>query len=151
MLGLALRNLRRSRLRNLLTFLGVAAGMSVLMASVSVTSNFRNQLDDIVADTGSDIMIQSLRATTPMISRISASDLEKIQSMDSIDSTSSIIMGFLKTTWAPYFLILGISSSEDLATRVTLLEGNWFTPEKQEIVMGYLGAAQLGYSTGNKI
>lgn len=151
MLGLALRNLRRSRLRNLLTFLGVAAGMSVLMASVSVTSNFRNQLDDIVADTGSDIMIQSLRATTPMVSRISAADLEKIQNMESIYSTSSIIMGFLKTAWAPYFLILGISSAEDLASRVTLLEGKWFVPEEQELVMGYLGAAQLGYSTGNKI
>lgn len=52
MLALALRNLLRSRLRNLLTVLGVSAGMTVLMASVSVTSNFRSQLDEIIAETG---------------------------------------------------------------------------------------------------
>ncbi|MFW5730839.1 MAG: ABC transporter permease [Desulfonatronovibrionaceae bacterium] len=151
MFGLALRNLFRSRLRNLLTFIGVAAGMSVLMASVSVTSNFRNQLDEIIADTGSDVMIQSRTATTPMTSRISAADLQKISALDSIKSTSSVIMGFLQTSWAPYFLILGVSSAESLASRVSLLEGEWFSPQKQEMVLGYLGAAELGYSTGNKM
>ena len=147
----ALRNLRRNKLRNILTLLGVAAGMSVLMASVSVTENFKSQLDDIIDDTGADIMIQSLRATTPMLSRISRQDLNAIQSMDDISSTSSIIMGFLKTPWAPYFLILGLSSTEELAGQLRLLQGRWFEPQAKEIVLGYLCARQLAYAPGDAI
>ncbi len=147
----ALRNLKRNKLRNILTLLGVAAGMSVLMASVAMTDNFKSQLDDIIADTGSDLMIQSLRATTPMLSRISRDDLNRIQARNDISSTSSVIMGFLKTPWAPYFLILGISSTEDLAAQLRLLEGRWFQPQKKEIVLGYLSANELVYSTGDTI
>jgi putative ABC transport system permease protein len=147
----ALRNLRRNKLRNFLTLLGVAAGMAVLLASISVTQNFRSQLDAIIADTGSDIMIQSLRATTPMLSRITHEDVNSIQARKDISSTSSVIMGFLKTPWAPYFLILGISSAEDLAAQLRLVEGRWFEPQKKELVLGYLSAKEMAYSTGDTI
>ena len=147
----ALRNLMRNKLRNILTLFGVAAGMSVLLASVSVTENFKSQLDNIISDTGADIMIQSLRATTPMLSRISRQDMEALQSMDGISSTSSIIMGFLKTPWAPYFLILGISSTEELAGQLRLIEGRWFEPLTKEIVLGFLCANQLAYAPGDTI
>lgn len=151
MLKLALRNLYRNKLRNLLTLLGVAIGMSVLISSVSVSGNFRTQLDDIVTDTGADIIIQSLRATTPMLSRISRENMEIINEMEEIKEISSTIMGFLKTPWAPYFLILGISSTEALASQLSIVDGRWFKPGENSLVLGYLGATELGYSTGNKI
>jgi len=71
--------------------------------------------------------------------------------MEEIEEISSTIMGLLQTSWAPYFLILGISSAEDLAGQVSIVEGRWFEPGEDALVLGYLGAKNLDYSIGNKI
>lgn len=147
----AFRNLRRNKLRLLLTLLGVGAGFAILATSFSITGNFRDQISDIVDSARIDIMVQSKQAPTPITSRISDLDYENIQGIQGISDTSSMVLGSLRTPFAPYFLLMGISTEERMTAQIKLLEGRWFVPGKQEIMLGQLAAIDLGYKVGEKI
>jgi putative ABC transport system permease protein len=62
-----------------------------------------------------------------------------------------MILGSLRTPFAPYFLLVGLSPDETLAGQVRLLEGRWFEPGKKELALGHLAAQELGYRVGNRI
>lgn len=148
---LALQNLQRNKLRTLLTLLGVAAGISVFVSSLSISSSFKSQMQDIIKSYSIDVTIQSKGAATPVFSEISLADYNGLRSIEGVKDTSSLIIGSINTPWSPYFLIAGLSSVEALAGKFGIVEGRALTPGNKEIMLGELAAKHLRYKANNKI
>ena len=147
----AIRNLYRQKIRNLLTLLGVAMGISVFVSSVSVSNGFKTQIQDIVKSYSIDITVQEKGAATPVISKIPVSEYRALQGLTGVKKVSALIMGSIRAPWNPYFLVAGISSIEPLSSKISILEGRFFTPGNREVILGAVAAKQLGYTVGNKI
>lgn len=148
---IALRNLQRNKLRTLLTLLGVAAGISVFVSSLSISSGFKSQLQDIIKNYSIDITVQSKGAATPAYSEINISDYNELHNIEGVKDTSSLIIGSINTPWNPYFLIAGLSSVEALSGKFGIVEGRPFTAGHNEIMLGELAAKHLKYNINNKI
>lgn len=148
---MALRNLTRHRLRNFLTILGVAAGISVFVTSLSVSSGFKGQIKELLQSYRVDITVQSRGAATPMASRISSGDYERLRGITGVARVSSLTLGTIRTPWHPYFVIAGISGGEAIAGKLNLVDGRMLVEGRGEIMLGRLAASEVGYRVGNRI
>jgi putative ABC transport system permease protein len=148
---IAIRNIFRNKLRNLLTLIGVAAGIAVFVTSHSVSAGFKDQIAGIIRKYSIDITVQAKGAATPIMSRINVTDYLQLRDVEGVADVSSVILGSIRTPWNPYFIIAGISSAEALSTKLTLVEGRFFVPGKREIILGKLAAERLDYHPGSKI
>jgi putative ABC transport system permease protein len=147
----ALRNVCRNRIRSALTLLGVAAGISVFVSSLSVSNGFKTQIQDVIKSHSIDLTVQARGAATPITSRIPIADYYKLHEIPGVSALSSVVLGSIRTAWNSYFIIAGISSDEALLGRFGMVEGRSFIPGRREVILGELAAKRLGYSANTKI
>lgn len=147
----SLRNIYRNKLRNFLTILGVSAGIAVFVSSASVSAGFKSQIVDIIKKYSIDITVESSGAATPVTSRVPMEDYRRLRDVRGIGNTSALILGSVKTPWNPYFIVAGISPSESLCSKFSLVEGRLFRPGRRELILGKLASERLDYRPGNKI
>ena len=60
----------------------------------------------------------------------------KLGETEGVQGISSFVLGSMRSAWNPYFIVIGVSSIETLATRLGMVEGRLFIPGKREIVLG---------------
>lgn len=148
---IALRNLLRSKVRTALTIAGAAVGIAVYVSLAMISNGFREQIEEVIGRYNIDVTIQSGSASTPLSSRISLDEFQRLRGIDGAREVSSLVLGTIKTPWNPYVLVLGISSAESLAGKVGLLEGRFPARGKGEVLIGDLVSRKLQYHVNNKI
>jgi putative ABC transport system permease protein len=148
---LVLRNLLRNKTRTLLTTLSVAIGISIFVSLISISSGFKGQIQDLIRSYHVDLTVQAREAATPLSSRISAADYARLKGLRNVEDVSSVVMGYIRAPWNPYFLVVGVSSAEQLSSRVGLVSGRLFVPGKGELLLGETLAKAQQYAVGNRI
>jgi len=148
---IAIKNLLRNKTRTIITLLGIAFGISALVSLISVSDSFKVQISDLIKSYNIDITITSKGAVNPITSSISRADYEKLQKIKDVRGISSLIVGPIKLPWNPYFLLFGVSSMENFLSKLGIIDGRFFLPERKEIVIGELSAKRHGVKIGDTV
>jgi len=147
---LPLRNIFRRKIRTLITILGVAIGISLFTTAISFSQGFQKQIQEIIKNYQVDITVQSKGSPTPIHSRITWSDYQKLKNIEEIENISSMIIGTIRTKWNPYFMVLGVSN-DILNYRIGLLKGRKMYPDKKEAIIGQVAAEMFGYDINSQV
>jgi ABC-type antimicrobial peptide transport system permease subunit len=71
--------------------------------------------------------------------------------VDGVRAVTSVLIGRIRVPWSDSFTIVGVSSLVPLLGHMRLADGRAFVPGHDEMVLGQLAAARLGYRVGNKM
>ncbi len=147
---LALKNLRRRPLRSALTLLGVAMGVAMLVSVTGYSDSIGSQLHDAVTNQF-QLVVMSDGASSPLASRVSVADVERIQKIDGIGEARALMLGSTRVDRIPFFLIVGVDSNSTVAGNVSLTEGRWMRLQAREIIIGHSAARKLGLGVGEHL
>lgn len=152
---LPIQNLLRRKVRTLFALLGIAVGISAVVSIVSTAKALRSQFYRIADQFGYDLIFQQRGAATPLMSRVSAKDRERIATFPGIRSTDLFAFYLVfrkddeKTQPVP---ILGLEPGGDVLKRYEIVSGRGLrATDTNAIIVGELGAKQLGLSLGGKL
>ncbi len=153
---LAFRNLCRSRIRTILTLVGVGGSIALFVSLTCISSDIKQQLDQTVARSNIDIIVQQKGASTPVTSRVEMVSIHAIERIEGVKSVSSVIVGSVKTQRVPYLLVFGVSSQEPYFSLskwlgTGLIDGRMLRYGKPEVLLGRLAAKRLRKKVGDSI
>lgn len=151
MFRIALKNLLRKPVRNGLTLLGIAIGIALCAIALSIGQHMRNQLGGLFERYQVDLVVQSRGVVMPLQSRISPIEFDSISQMPGVRHASATIIANFRTGFDSMFLILGVSEVDHFFSRVRLLEGEWFTPGSNEILLGEVASRTHGFPLGSRM
>jgi len=134
-----------------MTLFGVAIGISTFVSLTTISHSFKSQISGMIKSYSIDLCVMAKGAANPAYSRISLSDYHKLGETEGVQGISSFVLGSMKSAWNPYFIVIGVSSIETLATRLGMVEGRLFIPGKREVVLGELSARRLNLRIGDKV
>jgi len=149
-LTIALKNLRRKKLRTLMTVCGTAIGLSLFVVLMTTAHGVTYQLHHLIDSYGIEIAVQAGGAPNPISSRIPMADIERLATVEGVDSASGIVIGSKRLAWNHYFVILGIDAFDPVLKRFPLLKGRIFSNRGgKEVMIGSLLAAKRSLAVGD--
>jgi putative ABC transport system permease protein len=128
----------------------------MFVSLTSISNDLKKQIDQSVANSNIDVIVQEKGASTPVSSRVKEQSIQLLQELENVKSVSSIIIGSTRTSGLPYLFLFGIAS-EDPYLSVThwlgtgLIEGSMFRPGKKELIIGHLAAERLKKKVGDTL
>ena len=140
-----LRNLLRAPLRSLMTVLGIAAGVALFAAVSAITADLRQQIGAAIDAYHYDVVVHERRAPSPFSSRITLAQMQTL--VDEYgEALAPMVIGTLNESWSPYALVMGVEPG--FANRMALVAGRPMVAERDEAMLGELGAQRLGLQPG---
>lgn len=150
--ALALRNLVRQRMRTGLTVLGIAVGITTVVALGVVTGGLRDAIGSVVRSGGADFMVAQDGAADFSLSVVTQPDAEVVARMPGVASTARVLMHVVKVGDNPYFVLEGYDPAELAAAAPPLTEGRLLAARAaHETVLGSRAAAALGAGPGDLV
>lgn len=143
-----LRNVLRAPLRNLLTVLGIAAGVALFAAVSAITADLRQQIGGAIDAYRYDVVVYEKRAPSPFSSKITAAQMSALR-QDYGSRLAPLVLGTLNETWSPYALVIGAEPA--FAGRIALVEGRQMQALQEEALLGELAAQRLGLQVGSSL
>lgn len=153
---LAFRNICRSRIRTILTLIGIGGSIAMFVSLTSISNDLKQQLDQTIANSNIDVIIQGKGASTPISSQIKMNSVKAIEKLEIVKSASSVIIGSIKTKGVPYLFLFGISSEDPYLSMAKwlgtgLIDGTMFHPGRNEVLLGRRAAKRLKKKVGETI
>ncbi len=143
---LALKNLRRRKARSALTLLGIAVGMTAVVALWALSLGAQRSLERELAKLGADtiLVIPSSGAPQPKPAKLNLDLLRAVPGVKGVSAIrretlpvqSALTLGFLTTVG-----VLPHAESRQLFGGLELAQGALFTAQSDEIILG-AGAAR---------
>lgn len=146
---IAIRNLCRNRVRSLITLFGAAVGIAVFVALSSISLMVKASLRSVVSAYEGDVVVQSLRAATPLGSRILVEQLPALRALDGVEEVTPVVGANLKTPWSPFFLVFGVPKS--FTNRLSLIRGRAFREDTAELLLGEEARRAIGVDLGETV
>jgi len=150
--ALALRNLVRQRVRTTLTVLGIAVGITTVVALGVVTGGLRDAVGAVVRAGGSDFMVAQKGAADFSLSVVTQADAEAVARRPEVAASTRVLIHVVKVGSNPYFVLEGYDPAELAATDPTLVAGRVLVPgAPDEIMLGSRAASALGAGPGDRV
>ena len=143
-----LRNLMRTKVRSLLTLLGVTVGTALFVSIASLTLDMHQQFTYMTAAYNTEVMIGSGNALTPFRSRITPQQVEALQAMLN-QPVSPMVIGNTSAGGNSQLSILGVS--EQSFAMIPIVGGRALQPGKPELLAGVLYAELAHLAVGDKL
>ncbi len=164
---IAIRSLRKRRLRSWLTMIGIVIGVFLIMSLLSLSEGIKTAVMTQLRMMGKDIIMimpgEITDITTMMAGGLELTD-DDIKAIKKAEGVDDVIPMTYKGIAMRYqgekrtVLVAGIPLEESLDILKTdmgfeLVEGRWPIPGKREIFVGYLVPEEIfpGMKTGNQI
>jgi putative ABC transport system permease protein len=153
---IALSHLLRSRLRTLLTLVGVAGSVALFVALSAISRDLKQQLDDTIAQSRIDVVIEQRGAATPLLSRILEGRDSHLRTLDGVASISSVVIGSVRVPRIPYLLLFGVSAPDTYRALGEwlgggLVAGKMLRPGNNELILGQKAARRLNLTVGDEL
>src|SRR2546423_6899938 len=152
---LPIQNLLRRKVRTLFALLGIAVGISSVVSIVSVARGLRDQFYRIADQFGYDVIVQQRGVVTPLLSHVSERDRERVALLPGVRATSTLSIYLLRRadeTKPQPITVLGLEPGSEIEKRFPIVRGRGLAAtDRNALVLGELGAEQLGVGVGSKI
>lgn len=156
MLRIALSHLLRSRLRTLLTLIGVAGSVALFVTLSAISQDLKQQLDATIAQSRIDLIVEQRGAATPVLSRIPEDRQAALGEVAGVASVSAVVIGSVRVPGIPYFLLFGVSTPDRYRGLGEwlgggLIAGEMLRPGANELILGQKAARRLNLEVGDTL
>ena len=149
---LMLKNLFRQRVRTGLTILGIAVGITTVVALGVITAGLRSTSGEFVNAGGADFMIAQKGASDLSFSALSEQDWRAIAARPEVARTSRVLFEVAEVGSNPFFLLFGYEPAALPAEKLGLVAGRLPAPSAEdEALLGVGGAEALGARVGESV
>ena len=150
--ALVLKNLFRQRVRTLLTVLGIAVGITTVVALGAITEGLRITSGDFVNAGGADFMVAQDGASDLTFSSVPAQEVERITALDGVERANGALIEVSNQPGNPYFLVFGYEPESLVGEPLELVAGRLVEPgAKSEAIIGSGAASELGLTVGDTL
>ena len=147
--GFVWKNLRRRRVRTILTSAGVAIGVGLIVALLSIAAGVRRTANDLIHVGRADFGLFQSGAADLTRSLLPASLEEKIASRPGIAQVAAVFLLVSETKGNSAFLVFGLKPDEFTARRLVIVEGR--RPHGREALLGDHAAQSLHLRPGETL
>lgn len=148
--GMTFKGVFRRKMRSVLTILGIAIGIMLVIALLMMASGLEAQFQRVIEEGGGDFIVMEKNAPDLMLSRVDLSAQREIEQMDGISWAKGTIFTTATVKDRPYVLIFGVELDEKTADQFNIIEGNGLKPgDTGKIIVGRLLSVQEEFSVGD--
>ena len=151
---LSLRNLLRRKVRTLLTVIGVAVGVSIVVALASVARGFRSQVNGMFAAGEAHLILSRRGASDPILSYLPDALLADLRAHPAVADAHPVVFAARQTADLAAFVFYGTTPGSPFLEQMRVVEGApLYGPGLPEhrIVLGRRAAENLGKAVGDTV
>jgi putative ABC transport system permease protein len=146
--GFAWKNLRRRRLRTLLTLCGITMGIGAFVALVGFSRSFEQSWLQLYQNSGTDIAVLQ---SSLFNSSIDEALGPKIKALPQVSAVAPLVFNLIDLTPDVNALVYGWPADSYEIDSLHFTSGTRFGADKPEIVLGDLLAQNLGKKVGDNV
>ncbi len=153
---LAFRNIWRSKIRTILTLMGIAGNIALFVSLTAISSDLKQQLDQTIERSQIDVIVQEKGAATPVASRVSQETAVALARNKGVRSVASVIVGSIRTKGLAYMFVFGVSDQELYVSVMEwlgagIIDGTLFQSGKNQILLGRTASRALKKKVGDTL
>lgn len=143
-----LKNLLRRKTRTFLTMLGIAIGVSAVVALGGFAEGFINGYSTILTSSGADIILAQADAVDIILSAVDDSVAPQVEVMAGVDKVAGVLLGMITTPDVPYFVVFGLDQKEFAIRHYKVIEGQ-ATLGSRQVLLGKAAAKNFKKKVGD--
>jgi putative ABC transport system permease protein len=147
--GFVWRNLWRRPARTALTAAGVAIGVGLIVALLSIAAGVRNTASDLIHIGRADFGVFQASASDLTRSLLPASLADRIAGIDGVDEVAGIFLRVTDVEGRESTLVFGYDPDEFPSRRLVIVAGR--RAQGAEALLGDTGARSLGLEVGDTV
>lgn len=135
-----LRTLLRRKTRTMLTLIGIAIGVSSVVAMGAIAEGFINSYTTILSSSGADIIVAQSDAGDILFSAVDETMGPQLAAVPGVDRVSGMLISMVTTSDVPYFLAFAVDPGEFGIAHYKVVEGQGIRGPRQ-ILLGRTAAS----------
>lgn len=148
--ALILRNLRRQRVRTILTAVGISVGITTVVALGSITAGLKTTMGDLVRAGGSDFMVAQAGSSDLSFSIVPEEVVAAVEARPDVERATGMMLEVAEVGSNPYFLLFGYDPADLPAQELRLLAGRLVAGDG-EALLGADAAGTIGAGVGDVV
>jgi len=154
MLTQMFKNLFRRKTRTLLTVLGIAVGVAMIVALGAMGEGLRTGYVSMFSGSGADLIIMQKGSYDITLSGVDEEVITQVAAMPEVAEAGGVVVGNVTTPGSPYFFVFGYDPKGFAIQRFKLVEGHALGASRQatnqrEILLGKQAAEALKLNLGD--
>lgn len=150
-LGLVIKNPFRSRTRTALAVLGIAIGIATIVALGIITDGLKSSTEETLKAGGSDFMVVESNVSDMILSSIDENRLDEIKKTAGVQDAVGVLLAIYPVNNNPYFPVMGIKGDKLSVAEITVSEGQGFSENKDEIIVGKVASQKINKKVGDTL
>lgn len=147
-----LRNIARQRVRTTLTVVGIAVGITTVVALGAVASGLRATAGAMLRTGGADFVVAQKGSADLTFSTVSQADWDKVARRDDVARVTGLLMNVSRIGSNPYFALLGVRPDQLASAPPKLERGRLLASGRtDDVILGSRAAADLGADVGDTV
>ncbi|HET7087896.1 MAG TPA: ABC transporter permease [Anaerolineae bacterium] len=157
MLKMVVKNLFRRKTRTLLTMLGIAVGVSMIVALGAMAEGIRTGYLSMFSGSGSDLTLMQKGAYDITLSGVNEEVVSQIAAMPEVRDAIGMVVGNVAAADAPYFFVFGYDPDGFAIERFRIVEGQPLSSSRRpassgrEIIVGEQASEALKLKVGDTL
>jgi putative ABC transport system permease protein len=148
--ALIVRNVMRQRARTLLTVVGIAIGVTIVIALGSITSGLRASSTALARANEADFMVAQKGASDLSFSTLSDDDLAAVRGVDGVEDAWGVLLVVSKVQSQPFFFTFGVDPPALRGLGLDVVEGS-LPKSPDDLVLGASVARTLSVGVGDTL
>lgn len=151
LLKFALKNILRRRIRTLLTIGGISIGIATIVTLGILAAGIQHSMGRVLMPAGVDLTITEAGVGDLIMSRITTEQLQKIQTIEGVETAFGQLISVTRTDISPFFMIFGMHRQDLKIAGFEIVEGRDFADGSNEVIMGRMAATNFNKEVGDNI
>jgi putative ABC transport system permease protein len=148
--GMTFRNLLRRRTRSLLTVIGIAIGVGLIVALGAITQGMIRELTAFASQGGAELVAMQAGVADMGISVIDERVGRAVAAMPEVQDVSGVIMSVSSGEDVPFLFVFGLEPNERAIRHYHVIEGDQIRG-RGEVMLGRTAAESLNKRVGDRM
>jgi putative ABC transport system permease protein len=147
-----LNNLKRRKLRTLLTATGIGVGIAAIVSLVAISNGFAESWQKLVAKSGTDLDVVQGSTMNPFFSSIDERIVKRVTQIQGVKEIARTLEDMVTLNDRPYTIVMGLDPSEYPLRRSKILAGRTLTSgDYNEVTLGKTVIENLKLHVGDHV
>jgi putative ABC transport system permease protein len=150
--SLVFRNLFRQRMRTTLTVVGIAVGITIVVALGAITGGVEKTVGGWLRVGGADFVVARRGSADFTLSTVTKKEWAELEALDGVERATGVLMRVTRHGSNPYFILMGIRPAQLAQAPLELVAGRLLAPgSTDEVLLGSRAASSTDSAPGSQI